>query len=557
MALFDSKSKKYLRTLAVTLVLCALLTACGDDEGQVADDNILPENDTFTTLPPQEQTAPLFEATPELTPPNLAIFPAQVEFPPTLEGTTRDRRITLTNTGEDFLEIREISLSNPDDFTTGGSCLEADLPLSLEQNESCQVDITFNAPAGLNELDAGNDITSDIIIITNMLDKSVSNLSVSARVSLPEPEPEPVVVAPTPVAPPVQIVEKRTPPFQVLNALEINQQRKQASAFVGSVEQSGPDGESTFLKNTDIDYAGIGFDNNVSSLPVNRSLMITADRFIPAVLETTINNRVDTPRVTAVIEQNVYSGDGRFVLLPAGSRMIGSVGSTGSFNLPRVSVSWNRIIRPDGVGIAIDGVSTDPSGQNGLVGAIDYNLERNIGIPLLVSVIEGVAEIATAGSGEVITTDEGDVSEVQDATSTAIEDTTEEIGDLVQDFVEKFEDDEPLIIVPGGTRFQVILQTDVFFASPTLITSTDLRGELTDYAKTEGRPLAISALERRGILQPETQRGNRGSGNGANQDLPSQSRDPNITPSSRANFVIEPEQPPTVQEGLPPPSINR
>src|SRR3546814_14221344 len=72
--------------------------------------------------------------------------------------------------------------------------------------------------------------------------------------------------------------------------------------------------------------------------------------------------------VTAQVTENVYdSVTGRTLLLPQGSRLIGSYDSVVAFGQSRALVVWQRIILPDGSSIRIDNVPAhDTQGYAGL-----------------------------------------------------------------------------------------------------------------------------------------------------------------------------------------------
>ena len=73
---------------------------------------------------------------------------------------------------------------------------------------------------------------------------------------------------------------------------------------------------------------------------------------IPAVLETAINT--DVPGyVRAVVSQDVRSFDGTRVLVPRSSRLIGQYQSGLQAGQKRAYVIWTRLIRPDGVSVAL------------------------------------------------------------------------------------------------------------------------------------------------------------------------------------------------------------
>ena len=82
----------------------------------------------------------------------------------------------------------------------------------------------------------------------------------------------------------------------------------------------------------DKDWSSIGFaktNENMSTLRVDMSKMITADKPIPAVLARSVISLGDAP-VTAIVERNIYGDVGRNVIIPAGSRIIGSTDEGGT-----------------------------------------------------------------------------------------------------------------------------------------------------------------------------------------------------------------------------------
>lgn len=77
--------------------------------------------------------------------------------------------------------------------------------------------------------------------------------------------------------------------------------------------------------------------------------------------------------VTAQVTENTYdSVTGQTLLIPQGSRLIGSYDSVVAFGQSRALVVWQRIILPDGSSIRIDNVpATDTEGYAGLTDRID------------------------------------------------------------------------------------------------------------------------------------------------------------------------------------------
>ena len=115
-----------------------------------------------------------------------------------------------------------------------------------------------------------------------------------------------------------------------------------------------------------------------------------AGSIIAASLITGLNS--DLPGlVTAQVTENVYdSVTGRSLLIPQGSRLIGSYDSVVAFGQSRALVVWQRIILPDGSSIRIDNVpATDTQGYAGLSDRIDrhtWQLLKGVALSTLLGV---------------------------------------------------------------------------------------------------------------------------------------------------------------------------
>lgn len=127
---------------------------------------------------------------------------------------------------------------------------------------------------------------------------------------------------------------------------------------------------------------------------------LQAGSVIAASLITGLNS--DLPgMVTAQITENVYdSVTGRSLLIPQGSRLIGSYDSVVAFGQSRALVVWQRIILPDGSSIRIDNVpATDTQGYAGLSDRIDRHTWQLLkGVAL--STLLGVGTELSFGSDE-------------------------------------------------------------------------------------------------------------------------------------------------------------
>ncbi len=128
---------------------------------------------------------------------------------------------------------------------------------------------------------------------------------------------------------------------------------------------------------------------------------LTQGTLIPAILETAINT--DVPGyVRAIVSQDVRSFDGTRVLVPRSSRLIGQYQSGVQNGQKRAYVIWNRLIRPDGASVSLQSPAVGFDGTTGLAGKVDSRFFKRFGSAILLSVIDGLATVASGGAGVVL-----------------------------------------------------------------------------------------------------------------------------------------------------------
>ena len=131
----------------------------------------------------------------------------------------------------------------------------------------------------------------------------------------------------------------------------------------------------------------------------NLDRMIPQGAIIGAVMETALNS--DLPGYArAVVSKDVLSFDGSTVLIPAGSRVIGEYNSGVAQGASRIFIVWTRLIRPDGVSIALGSPAVDELGRGGLGGKVNRHFLQRFGGAILLSVLTGgIGAAASSLSG--------------------------------------------------------------------------------------------------------------------------------------------------------------
>lgn len=129
---------------------------------------------------------------------------------------------------------------------------------------------------------------------------------------------------------------------------------------------------------------------------MNPSFTVPQGAVIQAVLETALDSTQPGP-ARAIVSRDVRSFDGSRILVPRGSRLYGNYRADLSQGQNRAMIQWTRLVRPDGVIIALDSPSADPLGRAGVKGKVDTHFFMRIGNALVQTIIGVGANAATRG----------------------------------------------------------------------------------------------------------------------------------------------------------------
>lgn len=128
----------------------------------------------------------------------------------------------------------------------------------------------------------------------------------------------------------------------------------------------------------------------------NPDTMLVRGTFIRCVLETRIIT--DIPGFTScIVTEPVYSINGRKLLLPKGSKVLGAYDTDA--NGPRVAVIWDRIITPNGFNVTMKSPGVDGLGSAGHPGKYDAHWPSRIASALMISLVADAFKYAAAEHG--------------------------------------------------------------------------------------------------------------------------------------------------------------
>jgi type IV secretion system protein VirB10 len=176
---------------------------------------------------------------------------------------------------------------------------------------------------------------------------------------------------------------------------------------------------------------------------------VMAGSIISASLISGLNSDLPGLVIAQVTEPVFDTVSGGTLLVPQGSRLIGSYDSVVAFGQSRALVVWQRIIMPNGSSIQIDNLpASDTSGYAGLEDDVDYHTWTLLkGIAM--STLLGVSGAVTFGNGN---------SDLVQAIRESTQESTNQAG---QNLVEKDLNVQPTITVRPGWPLRVIVHKDL------------------------------------------------------------------------------------------------
>lgn len=250
-----------------------------------------------------------------------------------------------------------------------------------------------------------------------------------------------------------------------------------SSAAQGGAATDGggaPDNDRAFLKA----MAGQGVEVSVATANRRIDAWIPQGTMIRGTLETAINSDL-AGMVKGIVREDVYSFDGRRILIPAGASLIGDYKSGVDRGQERILIVWTRMIRGDGVSVQLGSYGTDRLGRSGMTGRVDRKYWERFGPPALMTLIGGATQyIAQLGQKQdrtvTIVDDDGSVTRIPQDNGGTSQDRAREIAaetiasGIQQLGTEAFQDGRnirPTIHIPQGSDINVFVTRDLDFAA--------------------------------------------------------------------------------------------
>lgn len=173
---------------------------------------------------------------------------------------------------------------------------------------------------------------------------------------------------------------------------------------------------------------------------------------IPAAIITEINS--DLPgQITAQVTMDIYDSHGRYLLIPKGSRLVGSYNNDVRPGQERVMAAFQRLIRPDGVSIDLGGMPTaDALGRSGVRDEVDNHFWKMFGSSFLIA---GIAWLTERDQPQTVTVQSGATGEDPLTASGRI------LEDLTELILERNRRIPPTLRIRYGHKINVMVTRDL------------------------------------------------------------------------------------------------
>jgi len=179
--------------------------------------------------------------------------------------------------------------------------------------------------------------------------------------------------------------------------------------------------------------------------------LLSAGSVISASLITGLRSDLPGLVTAQVISQVFDSSTGRILLIPQGSRLIGSYDSVVAFGQKRALIVWQRIMLPDGSSMRIDNVpATDASGYAGLQDKVDFHTW---------ALLKGVALATLLGVGSELT-----VTGESDLVQALRESTQQNVSRAGDQLTSRTLDIQPTITIRPGAIVRLVVHKDIILA---------------------------------------------------------------------------------------------
>ena len=286
--------------------------------------------------------------------------------------------------------------------------------------------------------------------------------------------PQPIPVTPVEVAAPVDVVESAPPlppqpvaqpnygdggmsdPGMAPAPMPTLVERRMNDGAAGDGQAGGMGQQAPGVAQAETTRA-----KSTAKLLNNPDALMVRGTYIRCVLETRIITDVEG-FTSCIVSEPVYSINGRSLLLPKGSKLLGQYGGGGG-SRDRVAVIWDRAITPLGVDITMASPGTDNLGGAGHPGDYDAHWGSRISTAILISMVSDLFKYLGEKNGpqtDVIYPQSGVVLSQPYQSNTA-----QTVQDLARQAIQESANRKSTITINQGSVLNVYVSQDVDFTS--------------------------------------------------------------------------------------------
>lgn len=161
---------------------------------------------------------------------------------------------------------------------------------------------------------------------------------------------------------------------------------------------------------------------------------------------------------SCVLAQNLYSDNGRVLLLERGSELTGEYGTTNQLGLERLFVTWTRLKTPEGIEIDLSSPGSDRLGTSGIPGHLDNRWGARIGAAFLLSFVK---DITVAIINKQTQASQGSTVSVQTAPG---QNTLNASSALAEEVIKQTIKVRPRLTINEGDRISIYVARDLDFS---------------------------------------------------------------------------------------------
>ena len=217
-------------------------------------------------------------------------------------------------------------------------------------------------------------------------------------------------------------------------------------------------GEGSASSNTGNGNVGAMSGMNYATYSAPNEMALLPGTVIPAILCTGINSDVDG-QVVAMVEQDIYdTASGNNLLIPAGSRVLGTYKASASAGSGRVGLEFTSIVLPDGSALSLSSnalSAVDGAGYSGVAGSVNNHTEKQLSSGILSSAIAALGSVAAGNTSNTSNTYSGGQLAMQGAMANVL--------NAASSIFTKSMNVQPTVTVDPGYQFNIFVTQPLIF----------------------------------------------------------------------------------------------